>query len=242
MTAFAKLTTTEFKLFLRDRTMVFFVVGLPLLLVVVFGTMANPSSDHDPILVFFPAAALCLGLAGLAFNTMPTILATYREKGILRRMSTTPIHPSRVLLAELLVSIVASLVTLVILVVVGNVAFGFILPKAPLAFLIAFLLGAMSLLAVGLTVAAVAPTGRGATGIGMFIFIASLFLGGVFVPKENMPAALSRIGDFTPLGATMQAIREAWNGAWPQPMQLGVMIGYIVVLGFVSSKLFRWES
>jgi ABC-2 type transport system permease protein len=40
-------------------------------------------------------------LAMLAISVLPTYLATYREKGILRRLSTTPVQPSGLLLAQL---------------------------------------------------------------------------------------------------------------------------------------------
>lgn len=241
MHAFAKLTTTELKLFLRDRTMVFFVIGLPILLVAAFGALAHPSTDHDPILTFLPAAALTVGLAGLSFNTVPTVLATYREKGILRRLAATPVHPSRVLLAELAIAMVSAVVTAVLVIAVGGAGFGFALPKAPVSFLIAFVLGALALFSVSMVLAALAPSGRGATGIGMFLFILSLIVGGVFVPKENLPPALANIGEYTPLGATMDAIRTSWNGDWASPAQLIVMAGYAVILGAVAARTFRWQ-
>lgn len=49
---------------------------------------------YVPILIAFV-------LAMLAFSVVPTYLATYREKGILRRLATTPVRPSGLLLAQL---------------------------------------------------------------------------------------------------------------------------------------------
>ena len=49
---------------------------------------------------------------------------------------------------------------------VGAAAFGTDLPRNPIGFLAAFLLVAASLFAMGLVVAALAPSGRAATGMG----------------------------------------------------------------------------
>ena len=241
MSTFAKLIATELRLFLRDRAMVFFVIGLPLVLVVVFGTLAHPSTDHDPMLSFLPAAALSVGLAGLSLNTVPGILATYREKGILRRMSATPMPPSRLLLAELVIAMGAATVTAVLVIVVGGAGFGFRLPQAPLALVVAFVLGSLALFSAGLVLAALAPSGRAAGAVGSLLFTLSIFAGGVFVPRETLPPVLSSISAYTPMGATMDAIRGAWTGTWASPAQLAVMAGYAVVLGAVAARTFRWE-
>ena len=36
----------------------------------------------------------------IAVQHVPTVIATYRERGILRRLSTTPVHPRNVLIAQ----------------------------------------------------------------------------------------------------------------------------------------------
>jgi ABC-2 type transport system permease protein len=52
-------------------------------------------------------------------------------------------------------------------------------------------------------------------------------------PREVMPAALQRIGDFTPLGAGERAMHEAMTGHWPSCCRLTVLVGYLVVFGSV---------
>jgi ABC-2 type transport system permease protein len=118
---------------------------------------------------------------------------------------------------------------------------GFPPPAQPLGFVLAFVLGALALFAVGLLVAAVAPTGRMATAIGMLLFFVNMFTGGVFTPREALPGFLNRIGDFMPLGATMQAVRDAWDGHFPQLLHLGVLATITVVFGLAAARLFRWE-
>ena len=57
-----------------------------------------------------------------------------------------------------------------------------------------------SLFALGLLVAAVAPTTGAATAIVLPMFFAVMFLGGVYLPRWLLPDVLVRIGDFTPPG------------------------------------------
>jgi ABC-2 type transport system permease protein len=129
-----KLTFTELKLFLRDPTAVFFTVVFPPLLLGILGAIPafrQPSEDlggqraidlYVPIMVAFV-------LAILALSVVPTYLATYREKGILRRLATTPVRPSGLLLAQLAIGLGMALAAVTLVLGVGVVAFDTALPE-----------------------------------------------------------------------------------------------------------------
>jgi ABC-2 type transport system permease protein len=235
------LTATEFKLFLRDPASTIITLALPVPLVIVFGVVAHPADNNDPILTYFPTMALCLGLAQLALNLTPTTLAGYREKGILRRLSTTPMPPSRILLAHFLIALTLAAVSVVLVILVGHLGFSFQLPQHLGGFLVSITLTCTALFSVGLVIAAVAPSARVATGIGVGLFFASLVFGGVFMPAETLPPFILRIGDYTPLGAAMQSLRASWSGTMPELLHLAVLGGYTVVAGVVAARMFRWE-
>jgi hypothetical protein len=59
-------------------------------------------------------------------------------------------------------------------------------------FVIATLLAAAALLAVGLFVAATAGSGRGAQAIGTILFFPMMFFAGLWVPIAQMPKLLAR--------------------------------------------------
>ncbi len=236
-----RLTVTELKLFLRDPASTIVTLALPVAIVVVFGMIAHPGDNTDPILTYFPTMALCLGLAQLALNLTPTTLAGYREKGILRRMSTTPMPPWRVLAAQLTIGLILAAVAVVLVIVVGHFGFRFDLPRQVPGFLAAIVLACTALFSVGLLVAALAPSQRVATGIGVGLFFVSLVFGGVFMPAETLPPFLLKVGDYTPLGAAMQSLRASWGGTMPAPLHLGVLGGYTIVAGALAARVFRWE-
>src|SRR5207342_3786881 len=238
------LIATEAKLLFRDPVTWLAAIALPTVVLLIFGSIFGPT-EPDPALgglrfidVFVPSLVV-IAVGTLGIQTLPIRLATYREKGVLRRLSTTPAHPVRLLVAQLAIYLVISVIALVLLVIVANVAFGVPLPRQPIGYVAAFLLGMTSLFAIGLLVAAVAPSNRAATAVAIPMFFAVMFLGGVYLPRVYLPEALVRIGDFTPPG--VQGLQDAWMGTTPQVAPLLGMAVLTVVLGAIAVRSFRWE-
>jgi ABC-2 type transport system permease protein len=75
----------------------------------------------------------------------------------------------------------------------------------------------------------------------MTLFFPSMFLAGVYVPREALPTALQHVSDVTPLGAALQSFRTAWSGDLPRPLHLVTMAAYAVVAGLAAARFFRWE-
>ena len=74
----------------------------------------------------------------------------------------------------------------------------------------AFGLGMAWLLAIGLLLAAFAPSAGVATAIAVPLFFVVMFLGGVYLPRFLLPEVLIIIGDLTPPG--VQGLQDAWLG------------------------------
>lgn len=105
----------------------------------------------------------------------------------------------------------------------------------------AALLAAAALLGAGLLVAAVAPTGRVARGIGALLFYPMMFFAGLWLPIPSMPAVLQHISHATPLGAAVPALTAAAEGSMPTALQLGTLAAWAVALGLTAARFFRWE-
>lgn len=108
-----------------------------------------------------------------------------------------------------------------------------------MGFALALVLGTAALLALGLLVAAVAPTTKAAQALAVPLFLVVMFFGGVYVPRFLLPDLLVRIGGYTPPG--VQALLDAWTADAPQPLHLAIMAAVAVVAGAVAARLFRWE-
>ena len=238
------LIVTEARLLFRDPISWLAAIILPSAILMIFGALFAPHRP-DPALgglrwidTFAPSLVV-ITTATLAIQTLPIRLATYREKGILRRLSTTPARPSGLLVAQLVIYSVTAILGLVLLVIVGNVAFDIPLPANPIGYVAAFGLGMAGLLAIGLLLAAVAPSAGVATAIAVPLFFVVMFLGGVYLPRMFLPDVLVAIGEFTPPG--VQGLQDAWLGAAPQLLPLAVLAGVTVIAGVAASRAFRWE-
>ena len=184
MIQLSRLTLIELKLVLRDPVSLFFVLTLPIGFLLIFGLTAR----GGPIDPYLPSMQVTLALGMTGLFTLPTYLAAYREKGILRRMSTTPVYPTFLLIAQLVVNVVMALVALVLLIGLSKIVLGIALPKNIVGFLGGFFLGVSAMFAVGLLVAAVASGGRAASALGALLLYPSLFFAGAWLPRSRMPA------------------------------------------------------
>jgi ABC-2 type transport system permease protein len=234
---------TEAKLLFRDPISWLAAIALPSAILLIFGVIFPP--EPDPALggrrwldLFVPSLVV-ISTATLAIQTLPIRLATYREKGILRRLSTTPARPSRLLAAQLVIYAATALIGLVLLLITGRLIFGIPLPANPLGYVAALTLGMTALLAIGLLLAAVAPSSRTATAIAIPMFFVVMLLGGVYLPRYLLPGLLITIGNFTPPG--VQGLQDAWLGAAPQVIPLVVLAGITLVGGALAARVFRWE-
>ena len=51
-----------------------------------------------------------------------------------------------------------------------------------------------------------------------------------------------QIGNFTPLGAALHAVRDSWMGLTPRPEYLGIMAAYAVISAALAARFFRWDQ
>lgn len=237
---------TEARLFAREPAALFWVMASPTVLLVILGlvpSMREASPDlggRRAIDLYVPVAVLfALIMAGL--QAMPPVLAGYRERGILRRMSATPVRPAALLTAQLVLHAAAALLSALLVIAVGRAAFGVALPGNLPGYLGALLLAVAGALALGAAVCALSRTQKIATAVGTAVFFPTMFTAGVWVPVQAMPDTLRRIVEFSPYGAASRALDEATRGGWPSPVALGVMALWAVALTATAIRSFRWE-
>jgi ABC-2 type transport system permease protein len=185
--------------------------------------------------------AVLLGMIVGGLQSMPQTLTGYRERGILRRMSATPVRPTALLSAQMLVYGGAALASALLALAVGRLGFDVRLPKQPVGYALALLLAVLVALALGSVVSALSRTTKIAGAIGSAVFFPSMFCAGLWAPVQTMPHVLARIVECTPFGAAAQALNQAAAGHWPGWTHLGVLVVWILLLTGAASRWFRWE-
>ena len=169
MNGFGKLAFVETKLFLRERVAVAALLGIPVALVVGFGMIPGFGKPDKSLsgqigTEYIASLGVAIVIVMLGLNGIPAVMGIYREKGILRRLSATPVRPAAVLLAKMLVWLATVLVSVTLVITVSRLAFHVPLPVRLGWFVLSVALGVAALFALGMFVAAVAPTSRAAIG------------------------------------------------------------------------------
>lgn len=121
----------------------------------------EPVTDADPlwgrwnVVDLFLPVMVCVAAATAGLTAFPAHLAQYREAGVLRRLSTTPMRPQGVLLAQIVVQLVAVTVGATLALVAGWFAFDGPMPETPLLALVGFVLTVTSVFGIGLVIGGV---------------------------------------------------------------------------------------
>lgn len=242
--AFRKLVLNEFRLAWRQPIGLIVGLFLPVLVLVIFSSLFRGHSKALGGLTFPDAylpVLIVFVLAALALFSLPTPLATYREQGILRRLSTTPVPPSWVLGAQLAVHACIAVTGLIILIAVATTGFGVKAPSSIGGFVLSVVLSAVAVFGVGLWITGVARTAAVAGGVAWLVFYPLMFFAGLFVPRQELPANLRDAGDATPLGASVEALQHAMHNGFPAAWSLLTLAAYAVVFGWLAIRFFRWE-
>ncbi|MFI5552448.1 ABC transporter permease [Streptomyces sp. NPDC051738] len=237
---------TETRLIGREPGSLFWILLFPTLLLVILGSIPA-FHEHESDLgglrtidVYVPVAVL-LGLIVSGLQAMPQTLTGYRERGILRRMSTTPVRPSALLTAQMAVYGAAALTSALLALVVGRLAFDVRLPEQPFGYLLALLLTVLAALSLGALISALSRTTKIAGAIGSAVFFPAMFCAGVWMPVQTMPDVLAEAVGYTPFGAASEALNQAAAGDWPGWAHLGVVAAWVVLLTAGAARWFRWE-
>jgi len=243
-----RLTWLEIKIFAREPLG---FVGSMVIPVVVFifasrfasgARRGRPALDLDVLNVALPVFASVL-ISLSAVMSLITIIAIYREGGILKRLRATPLRPATILTAHVLVKLLFTAVTLLLLLAAGR---RFYPPDAgvPLvSFAAALVLSTWSILSMGFLIASLAPTARFAQPLGATILYPMLGLSGLFVPVGVLPLALRLFAYAHPITYSVSLLEGIWvgEGWWAHLGDIaGLVVAFAVCVG-LSSKLFRWE-
>lgn len=248
--ALRALTLSEARLYVREPGTVFFALAFPTILLVAVGMllppMREPVTDVPGLdglrgIDLFVPVVLALAIATVSLTTFPVVFGTYREKGVLRRLSTTPLPASRLLVAQVLVNVAALVAAVLVALLAGAVLLRIAAPEQPVLLVGVFVLAAVQMIAVGCVVAALVPSASTANGVGMLLYFPMLFFAGVWIPGPLMPDALATASSFVPLGAAAQAMETAWFGAGYPAQQVLVMVAWTAVLVPVAARVFRWR-
>jgi ABC-2 type transport system permease protein len=243
----AKLTWVEIKLLAREPLTLIFTFLLPMLVLVVLGGIFRSSdvmedflAGRDPIDWYVPAY-MALVTASIGLISLPVHLATYRERGILRRYRASGVSEWSVFGSQLLVSLGIGVIGSALLYMLGVFVYGAAPPVAPARFAGAFILSVAMFSGIGVLLAAVIPSARAVQGLGLILWFVMMFLSGTASPLGLLPEWLLRLGQALPLYHVVMAFEQPWNEGGIDVAQMLVVGAVFVGATALAARLFRWD-
>jgi ABC-2 type transport system permease protein len=228
--------------FRRDGEMMFWTLAMPVFFLVLFsfafsdGPNARSSSFLVPGII--GAQVLSSGFWGVG-----VMLATFREKHLLRRVYLTPMPPW-VFFASLVTYRIALLATqAIILIAAGGLIFHVRITGNPLEILAILVLGTATFVSLGTIIGALARTTESANNIASVLTVPLAFLSDAYVPIDRFPHAVAATLRLLPSTQFIDTFRDvaiggaalSHYGAWLAVLGLWTFAGMAI-----SARTFRW--
>ncbi|MDH3355488.1 MAG: ABC transporter permease [Chromatiales bacterium] len=172
------------------------------------------------------------------------VIVRYRKNGVLKRLKGTPLTIAEFLLAQI-ISRLLLIISVSVLVFLGcNLILDFAMFGSYWLLFVVLILGALSLISLGLVVAARLKSDEVASGIANAISMPMMLLSGVWFSLEGSPAWITTLAKLLPLTHVVEAARAIMlDGAGL--MEIGshliILLIMTLIFLFIGVKLFRWE-
>jgi ABC-2 type transport system permease protein len=227
-----RLAATEMKLFLREPMVLTFVFAFPVLTVLVLGGVFDeddPNFEGALPSDYYVAAYIGVVIAAIGLVMLPVHLASYRERGVLRRFNVSRYPRWALPAAWIIVAMVITVVAVAVLLVTGHLVYGLPAPDDLFGVVLGTLVGAIAFISIGIALGMALPSARSAQGLGMLLFFPFFLLGGAGPPPDAMGDPMSSIANAVPLTHVVRSIQEPWLDLGDPAAHLAVL-GVLVVL------------
>ena len=231
----------------RDPQARFFTIALPviflILLTSLFGNNTVHVNGHRIKIATYYVPGICtLGIISSSFVNLVISITTQRESGVLKRRRSTPV-PAWVLIASrALTSIILSFALVVVIVLIGRIAYGVHLPSSTLpAFVLAVALGAGTFCCLSFAAASFIRSEDSAQPIIQAIMLPLYFISGVFVPNSQLSSTLKDIADVFPVRHLNVAMFKAFDPATTGSGISGTDLLILVAWGVAGLVIALWR-
>ncbi|MCW2913934.1 MAG: Transport permease protein [Actinomycetia bacterium] len=247
----------ELKSFFRERQSVVFTFAMPVMLLLIFGTVfkGEVGTTGVDFRQYFAAGIIASGIVSTTFVSLGIGIAIERDDGTLKRLYGTPMPRSAYFLGKSIAAFVLALLEVVVLFALGSVLFGLKLPSSPerwFTFGWVILLGAVACTLLGIAISSVPRSGRSAAAVLQLPYLALQFISGVFFTFGDLPKGVQQVAALFPLKWMCQGLRSALlpdsllaqepAHAWEHGRIALVLIGWCIAGLVLCLTTFRWKK
>ena len=246
----------ELKQFFRDRESAVFNFLLPMILLVIFGSVFGGQELGDSGLTFaqyFVAGMIASGILYTSFQNLAISIPMEREDGTLKRLQGTPMPRSAFFIGKIGMVFVAYVAQVTILITVGVIFYGLDLPTTSLAiftFVWVSVLGLIACTLLGIAYSVVPKQGKGAAALVSPVVLVLQFTSGVFLVFSDLPQWMQTFASLFPLKWLTQAMRSVFlpdtaaamevAGSFELGMTAVVLVIWTVIGAVLATVFFRW--
>lgn len=172
------------------------------------------------------------------------VIVRYRKNGMLKRLKATPLTPLEFLSAQIASRLWLTLATTVLVFAGTDLFVGFPMHGSYFDLFLVFAVGALSLISLGMVVAARTTSEELAGGLLNLLSWPMTFLSGVWFSLEGVHPFLQQCARFAPLTHMIDAARAIMiDGAGLLEVSGHLLALTVMSLGFmaVGAWMFRWE-
>jgi ABC-2 type transport system permease protein len=241
----------DWKTFWRSPSTIFFAFVLPIMFLIifvsVFGNQRMELADGQLVRgsTYYLPGIITLGLIQTTFTNLAVSLTASRERGLLKRLRTTPLPTSTFMAGRIITSAVAALLLVVVLVAIGRVVYGVAVPTTTIpAGLVALVIGTFTFSALAFAVSTAIPSQDAAVPVTNAITLPLYFISGIFIPQELIPEGVRQVAEVFPVkplyDAFLSVFDPATTGAGFELADLGVVAAWGVAATIAATTTFRW--
>lgn len=234
------LLRAESRLTARDPLVLTFVLVFPIVTMLIiggaFGTKPDPAFAGTNPSHWYVASYFTVVIAATGLVMLPVHLASYRERGVLRRFAAAGFPRWSFALAEVVLGLVTIVIAGLLLLGVAAPIYGVPAVHDVWRVSAGLVLGSVAFVSIGVLLGTVLPSARAAQAVGLMLFFPSFLLGAGGPPPHVMGAALRQVGDVLPLTWVTTSIREPWLGIGTPSGTLVAVAALAVVASAVAMR------
>ena len=252
-TARLLLTQARYQLvsFWRIPVALFFTLGLPLIMLVMFNALFGDSTIVTPegswsMRQFYTGALAAFTAASATFTNLANMVPIRRDEGVLKRWRGTPLPTWTYIAGFICSAIVIAFVGVTAMITLGVVAYDLQIDaaKMPAAF-VTFLVGVASFAALGMALASLVKSATSASAAANAIILPLAFVSNIFIQLDDPPRWIEVIGNLFPLKPFAEAFQACFTPFVEAPAFQWDKLAFIAAWGVVglvvALRKFSWE-
>lgn len=231
----------ELLLTLRRGESVLVTLAVPLLLLLFLGSLPVFGGDPASRVPELVPGLLSLAVMSSGMVSLGIATAFERQYGVLKRLGSSPLTRSQLLIAKALAVLAIVAVQTVLLMGTASVAFGWRPGGSPLVLALFMLLGLAAFAGLGFLMAGTLRAEM-ALAVANGLYLVLLLLGGVVVPVERLPGPLAVTALALPSAALADVLRTSLGAAQSvSPASVPVLVAWSILAPAAAARLFRWD-